>query len=345
MQKNPIDKLRQQIFDETDGSKFSKLKDKLLKTYADTEREEVINILSQYVKEGKILHWRNFLLTNLIDIIADNEKKYADFFEWTITAPSLTYWGIDGLLKTQGKDSYRKLVKLIDDENLPVSIRAKAIKSISEFSKQTFDRGLPSDPGYWKVEDLKIADITEWQKDSYPDGLGYAKPQTHPALKNPVSDFEKIASNLDKKLEKLRNEQQDLSNPSNWLVIADDRDITEIQQRWTLPEKYMVFLKNFSPLGVNIYNKKFVNSLSLYGADYLIEGQSGYSFNAVEENKLIDWPTNLVVIGDDGGDPYCIDINAAKDGDAPIYTSMHGQGVWEFEKAFDSFSKFLKVLT
>lgn len=345
MQRNSIDHLRQQLFDESNGSKFSKLKDKLLKTYVDTERELVINTLIQYVKEGQILHWRNFLLTDVIDIIHEKEKQYSDFFEWTITVPALTYWGIDGLLKTKGKDSYEKLIELINTEDQPLSIRAKAIKSICEFSKQTFDKGLPSDPGYWEVKNLKIVDILQWQQNGYPNGFGYEKPKIHPSLNNPKTDFEKLVSKLDNKLQKSRSAKQDLANPSNWLVIASETDISEIEKKWTLPDKYLLFLKNYSPLQVYIDSKKFVNELSLYGASDLIKGQNGYSYDAETQKALNDWPTNFVVIGDDGGDPFCIDISAINDGDAPIYSSMHGQGVWEFELVADTFIKFLKSLT
>lgn len=40
-----LQKLRQQIVDETDGGKFSKLTEKLLKRYSATDREYVLNTL------------------------------------------------------------------------------------------------------------------------------------------------------------------------------------------------------------------------------------------------------------------------------------------------------------
>ncbi|SDH58353.1 hypothetical protein [Myroides phaeus] len=50
------------------------------------------------------------------------------------------------------------------------------------------------------------------------------------------------------------------------------------------------------------------------------------------------------IIADAGADPYCIDINQITDQDAPIYTSMHGTGQWEFELYADSFLSFLKEI-
>lgn len=44
MADNIIEKLGQQLFDETDRNKFSKLKDKLLKKYSTTDREKILEI-------------------------------------------------------------------------------------------------------------------------------------------------------------------------------------------------------------------------------------------------------------------------------------------------------------
>lgn len=157
MADNIIEKLGQQLFDETDGNKFSKLKDKLLKKYSTTDREKILEIFIDYTKNGRLLHWRNFLMTDIINLVEENEN--IDYFEWTLTIPELTYWGIDGLIKTNGKKSYAKLVDIIFSDIQPTENKAKAIKSISRISKQTFDRGLPKDPGYWKKEDFRIEEI------------------------------------------------------------------------------------------------------------------------------------------------------------------------------------------
>ena len=342
MTDNIIEKLRQQLFDETDGNKFSKLKDKLLKNYSTTDRENILEIFIDYTENGKLLHWRKFLMTDIIELAKENENT--DYFEWTLTIPELTYWGIDGLLKTNGKKSYAKLVDLILSDTQPIENKSKAIKSISRISKQTFDRSLPKDPGYWKKEDLRIEEIKKWQKDGYRDGQGYSVPTTHTSLENPKTEFEKVVAKLNRKLEIKRKKNQDLSNPTNWLTIADETDMLSIENKWTLPENYLQFLKCYSPLKVLINNKKYFQGLNLYGATTLIKSQQGYSCNPVTNEQIEDWPENFVVIADAGADPYCIDINQIKDNDAPIYTSMHGTGKWEFEIYADSFLAFLKEL-
>ena len=338
------EKLRLQLINETDGSKFSKLIQKLLKKYSLTDREFVLNVLIEYSKNGQISHWRNFLLTDIIKLVNEEEANYIDFFEWCVTQQELTYWGIEGLLKTKGKKSYPQLIEIAKNEKLETSIRANSIKCISLFSKQPFDRGLPEDPGHWKLEDLKIIELETWQKEGYHHGQGYSEPKTHISLENPKTEFEKIISKLNKKLEAKRSKNQDLSNPTNWLIVADETDILNIQKKWKLPGNYLLFLKNYSPLNVCIDNKKYFQGLQLYGASDLIKKQEGYSFNP-ETNQIIDeWPKNFVVIADAGADPYCIDIDKIKENDAPVYSSIHGTGKWEFELYADSVLTFLKEI-
>ncbi|MFD2556206.1 SMI1/KNR4 family protein [Sphingobacterium tabacisoli] len=339
-----LEKLRQQIIDETDGVKFSKLIEKLKKKYASIDTSYVLDILTDYAKHGQILHWRNFLLPDIIKLVGDSETEYITFFEWCITQPELIYWGIDGLLKTQGKECFSALIELAKNESLNTPIRAKAIKSISIYSKQPFDRDLPKDPGYWKTEDLRIVEIEAWQKNGYQNGKGYAKPKTHPSLEDPKTELEKTVSKFNRKLEAKRNKNQDLSNPTNWLVIADQTDLLSIAERWNLPETYRLFLSNYSPLHVHIDSKKYFQGLHLYGASELLKRQEGYSFNPVTNQIIDEWPKNLVVIADAGADPYCIDLSQIKENDAPVYKSTHGTGVWEFELYTDSFLIFLKEI-
>lgn len=337
-----IQQLKESLFSETDGSRFGKIKNKLIKDFSTENREEVIEIFIEYSKSGSMLHWRNFLLTDIINLVNENETSYSDFFKWTVTKSKLTYWGIDGLLKTYGTKAYKTLIDLIQNNSLSVETRAKAMKSIAVHSKYPFDRNLPTDPGYWKKEDLRIEELLHWQNQGYDKGNGYKEPSVHPNLKNPKTELEKAVAKLDALLDKERKSNQDLSAPSNWLAIADENKIAEIEKKWILPENYLLFLKNFSPLNVFIDDdEKFFQGLFLYGADDLIKNQNGYSFNPVTGEIIKDWPSNYVVIADAGADPYCIDIT---NNDAPVYTSFHGVGKWEFEKYTDSFIDFLKEI-
>ncbi|MBC9935003.1 SMI1/KNR4 family protein [Chitinophaga qingshengii] len=341
---NQLTALSEKLFAEKDGSAFSTLKDKLIRSFAGKERQAVITILVQYSREGQLLHWRTYLLTDIIGLVVPGETEWRSFFEWTITQPALTYWGIDGLLKTAGREAYPTLIALAIDETVKTDQRAKAIKSMAMYSRQPFDRELPADPGYWKPEQLRLTELLAWQEQGYPDGAGYAPPPVHPSLQHPGNDFEKLIAKLDKQLEKKRRKNKDLANPHSWLVMADEKDIADIRHRWALPNLYETFLRYYSPLKVTFTGADFVEGLYLYGAHELVARQAGYAYNGVTGELVADWPGNMLVIGDDGADPYCLDLSAIHDGDAPVYTAEHGQGQWDFELYAESFTGFLQKM-
>ena len=163
-------------------------------------------------------------------------------------------------------------------------------------------------------------------------------------MADPVSVLEKAAARLEKRLAKERKQDQDLARPSNWLVIASEADLAAIDQRWTLPEQYRRFLARYSPLRVHIDSKRDFQGLNLYGAAELIKAQHGYAYNPVDQEVIAGWPANYVVIADAGADPYCLNLSAIADGDAPVYTAEHGAGTWEFVRHADSFVDFLKEI-
>lgn len=206
--------LKQKIESETDGSKFDRLKNRLIKKYGESHRKEVLDILTSYAFHGRINHWRNFILTDIIRLQYEGETLYSSFWEKAILHPDLAYWSVDGLLKSNGKDSYSSLVLLLDNVSYPLEVKAKIIKELAQHSKQLFDRNLPSDPGYWKENDLWLDEIRIWAESSFPEGKGYQEPIRYPALDNPITKFEKLMARWDIKLSKMRRTQTvDLSNP------------------------------------------------------------------------------------------------------------------------------------
>ena len=74
----------------------------------------------------------------------------------------------------------------------------------------------------------------------------------------------------------------------------------------------------------------------------MLKAQHGYSYNPVDQETIAGWPAHYVVIADAGADPYCLDLSAIADGDAPVYTAEHGRGRVEFARHADSFVDFLK---
>lgn len=338
----PLAALHRKLFDETDGVKFSKLKDRLLNKHAADERLAVLDILIAYARDGQLLHWRAFLMSDIARLVEANE--HPGFFAWALEQSDLAYWAVDGMLKSAGKDAYAPLVALAQSSTASLQLRAKAVKSLAVFSRQPFDAGLPADPGHWKQESLRLAAVLAWQRDGYPDGAGHAAPATHASLDEPRTPLEKAAARLEKKLAARRKREQDLAQPSNWLTIASAADMADIAQRWTLPENYRRFLACYSPLRVFIDSKDYFQGLSLYGAAELVKAQSGYAWDAVSGAAIAGWPEHYLVIADAGADPYCLDLGAVADGDAPVYTAEHGAGAWQFVHHADSFVDFLQEI-
>jgi len=235
-----------------------------------------------------------------------------------------------------GRDAYPWLIDIMRSEK-STEIRAAAIKSLAKVSGQHFDRGLPKDPGKWKLEDLRIKEVEAWICEGCPDGEGYAPPVTDPALIEPQSDFEKIVFSLNNKLKKAQD-PSDFSSYDNYLICGDKSKIERLRQIYNLPENYLELLTRFSPCNVRI--SKGMYEICLYGVDNLEELQVGYSIDA-HGNTLSGWPEGYLVIADRFADPYCIDTTGMRSG---ILFATHGQDVWKFSKKYSSLEDFLQYL-
>jgi hypothetical protein len=341
---NNFDNLKASLFSATDFSQAANDAINKLTKLAKKGSEQAKNVLADYLRNGSIKRTKGFVCACLAGLVMEPHSEFAALFRHGLSDSELRYWSILGFSNSAGKDAYDELIKIANDTNIRVAERAHAIKCIARFSKQTFDRGLPADPGFWKETDLRLADLNAWANGGYQDGTGYSLPGRHPALDKPKTDFEKIVSRLDKKLGKQRQKNQDSADPTDWLTLAAADDIAQIKVRWKLPSTYLDFLIRFSPKNVIIESRKFYNPFQLFGAGELIEAQDGYSFNSVEQQPIEDWPAHLIVIASHGGDPFVLDLSKSDGKDAPVDTAEHGMGDWEFSRVADSFSAFLETL-
>lgn len=333
------------LFAETDGTRFARLKDRFIQRFASEQPAEVLAALQSYVRQGRLAHWRAFLMTDVVRLCAPGDAAQAPFFEWCLAQPELAYWAVDGLLKTAGAQALPALVAVAVDAQRPCEVRAKAVKALALHSGQGFDRDLPSDPGYWRPQDLRLNELIQWQQDGYPQGGGYAAPVTPPALHAPATALERAAAALDQRLAAHRARQQDPAQPSHWLAPAADEHMQPLRARWPLPAAYATFLRQFSPLRVRgLSLPGAAAALDLYGAAELETGQIGYAIDGRSAKPLNTWPAHLLVIATAEGDPYVLDLSAQADGDAPVLRAPHGAGEWAFEKVAESFVDFLRML-
>jgi hypothetical protein len=52
-----------------------------------------------------------------------------------------------------------------------------------------------------------------------------------------------------------------------------------------------------------------------------------------------------VVIANDGGNPFVLDLSQSDGDEAPVLTAKHGSRTWDFVQVADSFEKFLQIVT
>ena len=338
-----LDDLNAALFAARDGGEACDAINELEK-YAQKGNEQAKAVLALYVSKGSINHMRTHACSCLAASVKEPHVEFATLFRKGLSDPDLRYWSILGYLNSVGKGAYKELARMAANTSIRLEERAHAVKCLARFSKQTFDRGLPSDPGFWKETDLRLSELKAWAKDGYRDGKGYSPPNRHAALDKPRTALEKIVSRFDKKLSKKRRVWQDLAEPTDWLALAAPEDIQHIKARWKLPSIYLNFLTRFSPIKVTIESRRFYNHFQLFGASELLEAQEGYSYNPVEQEPIEDWPAHLVVVASHGGDPFVLDLSKSDGKDAPVDTAEHGAGVWEFEPVADSFCEFLAQL-
>lgn len=162
-----------------------------------------------------------------------------------------------------------------------------------------------------------------------------------------VNRVEPVYSQIDAILSQMRSVVQAMceqdpdfyaKHPMQLLAEADEQAIKSVTETWTLPEEYVYFLQHYVPQSVSWSTDDYIN-LDIYGAKDLPDGQLGYNYNPVTDEVIEDWPRSFLVIANDEGDPYCIDLSR---GDTVIYTAEHGRGVWDFAVAYDNLAELLR---
>lgn len=121
------------------------------------------------------------------------------------------------------------------------------------------------------------------------------------------------------------------------MKVGDNMSINEIRAKWNLPDDYAEFLN--SNAESIIMETEDYGELEIFGANSLISGQNGCSYNPVTEENIEDWNPNFLVIASAWGDPFCIDTSQEN---SPVYFGFHGEDEWEFSEEYDSVEEFLR---
>ncbi len=130
---------------------------------------------------------------------------------------------------------------------------------------------------------------------------------------------------------------------------ADPAVLSNLQERFALPRRYLVFLAEADPRHVQTQTP--AEQIQLHPAHELIAEQRGYCLD--DEGKLIKQPTRTGwrptwwVIGNSCqlGDPYFLDTSKTDvEGDCPVFTAMSGADIWQPRLCASGFASFLAVL-
>ena len=293
----------------------------------------LVNNLSDDGNWGVLIYLEDLLKTTKIDNVEEVKIKLLDIIN---NHKSGEYSAIKCYAYLLEKDAYEKLLSIIFNEEESFVLRALSIKLISNISKQTFDLNLPKDVGYWKEEDLRLEEIKIWQENGMKDGEGYKPPVQDDALTSPVTKLEKVASRFQKKIAKYLSDEPSIQD--EYLVVADSDKLNSVLEKYKISGDYKEFLTRFSPQDVCYY--KAGGQYTVYGVSDILDFQKGYG---IDENgkKLDGWPENYLVIADKDSDPYCINLSETN---GAVYFACHGEGDWNFEKAYENIIEFLSYL-
>jgi hypothetical protein len=334
-------KLREQIFACRNGVELSALFQRLRKRPPPEARA----VFMEYAVRGPIGHWRPSAVASAVDLTADGDTTMAEFFAARLRNPKTRYWAIAGLVKAAGRQAYPALAELALRPRLTRGDRAHAMQAIAYHAGQQFIVGLPTDPGYWTPKLMPTIAFRAWVEAGFPQGPGYVPPPRHRDLDRPRTPLHRAAKALEAKLAKERAERKQLlSSPRNWLTPASEAEMAAIEARWKLPKVYAEFLRKFSPLDNWFWPRRHGLAFQLFGAADLIEGQAGYAFHGITREPLPNWPVNLLVIGNEEGDPYALDLGAVREGDAPVLSAMPSDE-WDFRRRARTFVEFLEKLS
>lgn len=97
-----------------------------------------------------------------------------------------------------------------------------------------------------------------------------------------------------------------------------------------LPAEIVEYLTTAVPLHDAVLRTEG-NPVRLWGIRGLGRRQDGYTYNPILREEINDWDRNLLVIADEGADPYVVPLSGGEDAPLQVLMAPHGAGVWRFE--------------
>lgn len=112
-------------------------------------------------------------------------------------------------------------------------------------------------------------------------------------------------------------------------TAATEADLSRISAELPLSDELVAWYRTAAPAS-DVYIGQFGNDLRIAGIHGLLDAQSGYRWKVwpptKQSERFDDWPTNWIVIADEGADPLIADTSSPG---TPILKDMHGMGRWD----------------
>jgi len=133
--------------------------------------------------------------------------------------------------------------------------------------------------------------------------------------------------------------------PDAPLVGASEEEARRVASELNaeLPREMVEYLTTAVPLQ-DVTLRTEGNPLRLWGIGRLGRRQDGYNYNPLLRAPSDEWDPNLLVVADEGADPYVVPLSGGQDDPLWVSVAPHGAGEWQFEP-FCSLAAFIVLST
>ncbi|EKU98526.1 hypothetical protein Lepto7375DRAFT_7822 [Leptolyngbya sp. PCC 7375] len=103
---------------------------------------------------------------------------------------------------------------------------------------------------------------------------------------------------------------------------CEKQDLAEWSGPFELPNALRDFYSDVGPKDICI--EGYGNPTTIPSLKRLWDRQAGYRWNGLTNEPIEEWPSNWIVVADEGADPYIFDTETGR-----ILFAQHGAGAWD----------------
>ncbi|GAA3935492.1 SMI1/KNR4 family protein [Litoribacillus peritrichatus] len=118
-----------------------------------------------------------------------------------------------------------------------------------------------------------------------------------------------------------------------------ERQALENEKGISFPPELKAYIETVCP-NLNLAIESVGPPVELLSRDKMSWTLPGYNFNPETNEKIENWDDDWFLIGHEGADPIIVSLKD-QGPNSPVYSAIHGTGVWEFCPIADSIGEFL----